>query len=309
MAQEVIKMLVIFKQVVVLLLFALIGCVLAKKKVINADHSSLLSALAVYVFLPCTAFNTFCSNFTVAYLSEKYPLILISTVMLVVLILLGKVLAKKLQPTGYDRAVYEYALIIANGSYMGYPLMQSLYGDQGLLDMMVFALPIFVYTYTLGYDLLTERTGKGFSIKRLLTPVVVAMLLGCIVGLTGIPMPDVITQVTSSAGGCLGPAGMLLLGIALAKFNPKELLKHKAVYIVTAMRLVVIPLLIFAVLKLLKMDYALLVAIMTYAMPSGLNVIVFPQLIGHDCTRGASLVLISTVLSLITIPLCLFFLT
>lgn len=302
-------MLVIFKQVAVLLLFALIGCFLVKKKIINPDHSSLLSSLAVYVFLPCTAFNTFCSNFTVTYLSEKYPLILVSLGLLVVLILLGKVLAKKLQPTGYDRAVYEYALIIANGSYMGYPLMQSLYGQEGLLDMMVFALPIFVYTYTLGYELLTEQTGKGFSWKRLLTPVTVAMLLGCVVGLVGIPMPGIITQATSSAAACLGPAGMLLLGIALAKFDSKELLAHKAVYIVTAMRLIVIPVAIFAVLKLLKLDFAMLVAIMTYAMPSGLNVIVFPQLIGHDCTRGAAVVLISTVLSLATIPLCLYFLT
>ena len=301
-------MLVILRQVAVLLLFALVGCILAKKKVLNADYSSLLSALAVYVFLPCTAFNTFCTNFTVTYLTEKYPLILVSLVLLILLILHGKFLAKKLQPTGYDRAVYEYSLIIANGSYMGYPLMQSLYGTQGLLDSLVFALPIFVYTYTMGYDLLTEQTGKGFKLKRLLTPVVVAMVLGCIVGLTGIPMPEIVTQATGSAAACLGPAGMLLLGIALSRFKVKELLVHKEVYVVTAMRLVVIPLVIFALLKLLKLEFAMLPALMTYAMPCGMNTIVFPQLIGHDCTRGAALVMISTILSLITIPLCMYFL-
>lgn len=306
-AEEVRIMLVILKQVVVLFLFALIGCVLVRKKMVNADHSGLLSALAVHVFLPCTAFNAFSSNFTVEYLTQKYPLVLVSAVILIVVIIMGKIIAKKLQPTGYDRAVYEYSLIIANGSYVGYPLMIGLYGTAYLLDMMLFAIPLTIYTYTLGYDLLTEQTGQKITLKRLLTPVVVAMILGCVVGLSGVVVPSVITQVTESAAACLGPAGMLLLGIALARFNPRELLAHKQVYIVTAMRLVIIPVAIFAVLKLLHLDFAILPAILSYAMPCGLNVIVFPKMIGHDCTRGAALVLISMVLSLVTIPLCLYF--
>jgi len=300
-------MLVIFKQVAVLFLFALVGCVLVRAKKLHADHSDMLSTLAVYVFLPCTAFNTFCSNFTVEYLTAKYPLILVSLVLLVVLVVFGKILAKKLQPTGYNRAVYEYSLIIANGSYFGYPLVTSLFGADALLDVLVFSIPTMFYTYTLGYELLTESNGHGFQLKRLLTPVVVAMLLGCVVGLTGIPVPDVITQVTTSAAGCLGPAGMLLLGIALGKFDFKELLGHKTVYAVVAVRLVVIPLFIFAAMKLLRLEFALMPALMTYAMPCGLNTIVFPQMIGHDCTRGAALVMISTVFALLTIPLCLHF--
>ena len=301
-------MLVIFNQVAVLALFTLIGCVLTKKKIVKSEQSSLLSALAVYVFLPCTAFSTFYTNFTVEYLSQKYPLVLVSTVLLTVLVIAGKIMAKKLQPTGYDRAVYEYSLIISNGSYMGCPLILSLYGSQALLDTMVYMIPLFVYTYTMAYDLLTEQTGKGFNLKRLLTPVMVAMTLGCVVGLTGIRLPAVITQVTSTASACMGPVAMILLGIALSEFHFKDLLGHKQVYIVTAMRLVIIPVAIFAVLKLLKLDFAILPAIVINAMPCGLNVIIFPKMIGHDCTRGAALVLISTVFSLITIPLCLYFL-
>ena len=300
-------MFVIFKQVAVLLLFALIGCVLVRTKKIDASHSDMLSTLAVYVFLPCTAFNTFGQNFTVEYLSEKYPLIIVSFFLLMLLILQGKLLSRKLQPTGYNRVVYEYSLIIANGSYFGYPLVTNLFGADALLDVMVFTIPVLVYTYTLGYELLTESGGHGFQLKRLITPVVVAMLLGCVVGLTGLEVPGLILQVTEPAAACLGPAGMLLLGIALGKFDFKELLGHKTVYVVVAMRLVVIPVIIFAALKLLHLDFALRPALMTYAMPCGLNTIVFPQMIGHDCTRGASLVLISTVLALITIPLCLHF--
>ena len=300
-------MLVILKQVIVLLLFALIGCVMAKKKMVNPEHSAILSSLAVHVFLPCAAFNTFCTNFTVAYISEKYHMILISTVIMLVLIVLGKVLAKKLQPTGYDRAVYEYSLIIANASFIGCPLILSLYGSAALLDMMIFMIPLFIYTYTLGYDLLTEQAGQPFKLKRLLTPVLIAMVLGCIVGLTGIPMPDVITQVTGTAGDCLGPVGMLLLGIALSELKPKELIAHKEVYIVTAMRLVIIPVAIALVLKLLGLDYILRPAVFYYSMPIGLNVIIFPKMVGHDCTKGAALVLVSTILSVITIPLCLYF--
>lgn len=306
MGAEVREMLVILKQVVILFAFALIGCVLGKKKVINVDHGGILSSLAVYVFLPCTAFNTFCANFTVEYLSQKYLLVLVSTAIMIVLILAAKVIAKKLQPTGYDRVVYEYTLIIPNTAYFGYPLVMSLFGSEAMLDMMMFGIPLTFFCYTLGYDMLTERTGQGFSLKRVLTPVVVAMLLGCVVGLTGVVLPSVITQATQSAAACLGPVGMLLLGVVLAKFNIKDLFVYKPVYIVTALRLVVIPLAVFAVLKLLRLEYMLLPAIATYAMPGGMNVIIFPQMIGHDCTRGAALVLISTALSVITIPICLY---
>jgi len=301
-------MLVIIKQIMVMALFALIGLVLTKKKTVNPDHSSMLSTLAVHVFLPCAAFNTFSTNFTVEYISEKYPMILISAVILLVLILFGKWLAKRLQPTGYDRAVYEYSLIISNASYIGCPLILGIYGSEALLDMMMFMIPALIYTYTLAYDLLTEKTGQPFRLKRLLTPVIVAMVLGCVAGLSGIRVPDVITQVTEAAGNCLGPVGMILLGISLAELNPKELLSHKAVYIVTAMRLVIIPVAVALILKLLGLHYILRPAVFYYAMPCGLNVIIFPKMIGHDCTRGAALVLVSTVLSLITIPLCLYFL-
>ncbi len=297
-------MLVIFKQVAVLFLFCLMGFILAKKKVADPEKGGLLSALAVYVFLPCTAFNTFSANFTPAYLREKYPLVLVATVILVLLILNAKVLTRKIQ--GYDRAVFEYSLIVPNASYVGLPLVQALYSQEAALDMLMFGLTLTMYTYTLGYDLLTQRSGGKFSPKRLLTPVTVAMLLGCIVGLTGFQTPDVITQVTGGASACLGPTGMLLLGMTVSQFRVKDLVMKWQIYPIIALRLVVLPTVIFGICKLLQADYALLPAICTYAMPCGLNSIVFPKLVGQDCTRGAGLVLVSTVLSLVTIPICLY---
>ena len=299
-------MLVIFKQVAVMLIFAIVGCFMAKKKIIDPDQGSILSRLAVYIFLPCATFNSFATNFTVKYFSEKYMLILVALALLIVVSLISHWLAKKLQPNGYDRLVYEYSMIIPNVSYVGYPMILSLFGSEALLDVIVFTLPMNVYCFTLGYDMLTEQMGQKISLKRLFPPVVIAMLLGAAVGLSGLKMPAMATQVTESAAACLGPVGMLLLGIAMAKFELKDLFTYKQVYIVTAMRLVVFPAAVFAVLKLLRLDYMLLPAIVTYAMPCGLNAIIFPQMTGHDCTRGAALVLISTVLCVITVPICVY---
>jgi predicted permease len=82
-------------------------------------------------------------------------------------------------------------------------------------------------------------------------------------------------------------------------------LANKKTYLIAAVRLVLAPLMIFGILKLCHLDFALTPAVMIYAMPCGMNSIIFPQLVGKDCRLGASTVLISTALSMLTIPLML----
>ena len=87
-----------------------------------------------------------------------------------------------------------------------------------------------------------------------------------------------------------------------------ELLGNKKVYIVCAIRLIAVPVLVWGLVKLSGLEFALIPAVILYAMPCGMNTIVFPKLVDQDCRSGAAIVLVSTAISLITIPLCLYFL-
>jgi len=299
---------VVFGKVLVLFIFILAGWLLSKSGLVDRSHSRILSALEVYVFLPCVSFNSFSQNCTLAYLSQKYPLILLSAVILSALWLLSHFAGKLFSKDAYERTVYAYSLLMPNYGFMGYALCGSLFGELALLDMMLFTLPLSVYVASAGFLSLTRRTGKDFKLRRLLTPSMIGILLGCLVGLPGIQLPSVITDVSQSAAGCMAPVAMLLTGIAISQFPLKELFRDKRNYLITAIRLIAVPLLLFGALKLLGLDSVLVTVMAAYAMPCGLNTVVYPKLIGENCKIGASLALISALASLITIPLCLNFL-
>lgn len=314
-------MVTVFEQVLILLVFCAVGFALAKAKITDPSHTKILSALEIYVFIPCLTFDNFAQNFTVEYLSDRYILLIVSVILLVLSYPLAMFLTRFFAKKSYERSLYHYILMIPNYGYIGYALCQGVYGDMGLLDMMIFVLLMGVYTNSIAYSTLTGGDGK-ISIKRIFSPAVYATILGCIVGISGLTLPAVLTDITGKAAACMAPVSMLLTGIVISEYKLKELLLRKKSYAVAAFRLVGIPVLIYGVLKLTCYGFTLLglsgvsasvvsvipYAVITYCMPCGMNTIVFPKMVGEDCKIGASTVLISTVAALITIPLCVTFL-
>ena len=181
-------------------------------------------------------------------------------------------------------------------------LVENLYGDKALTTFILFAFPFAVYTYSFGYMLLTE---SGTSFKRLFNPITCAILLGAVVGLIEIPIPDAALTVISSSSACVGPLAMLLTGISLSQFKIRELVGHKMTYVVCIIRLIVMPLVIFGLFKLLRLEALLPYAVLMASMPTGLNTIVFPKLVGQDCKTGARLAFLTHLFSCLTIPVWL----
>lgn len=295
----------LIENVAVLLIFGVIGWFLGKRHILTSQNLKLLSVLEVWVFLPCNSLQSFSRNFTVAYISERYPLIIVSVIVLVSLMALNAIVIPKIIKTGgtYRQHVLQYSLTVANFGYMGYALIQGAYGDLMLLNAQVFALPMSIYTSTEGYRLLTN-SGK-VSLKKLISPMIVAIFIGCILGLTGIQMPRVLADVVSKGSACMGPISMLLAGITVSDYPLDHILKDKQAYVVSFLRLLVIPLVLCLLLSRVCPREIVLVAVLLYAMPCGLNTIVYPRMIGEDCRPGASMALISTVASLATIPICI----
>jgi predicted permease len=200
----------------------------------------------------------------------------------------------------YERKVYRYSLIIANYGYMGYALAESLLGPVKLMNVMMFALPLSVYTYTVGFSSLTKRK---LSLRKLINPVNISMLLGIAVGLCGISVPTVITEAAGKASSCMAPISMLMAGIVISEFRLSDLLRKPQYYALVELRLAGIPLLLGGTLTLLGNPNIVEAAVVLLAMPCGLNTIVFPKIVGENCEIGAGLAFISNILACITIPL------
>ena len=302
---------IVINQVAALFIFAIIGYVLAKTNIVNRAHSKILSVLGVYVFMPAKFFKTFAANCTPYYISTKYVYWIISIVVLILLVLISKQVAKLFSKDKYERNVFQYTMTVPNFGYMGYVLAEAIYGSETLTNVMMLGLPISIYTNTEGYRMLTG-TG-GFSAEKIFNPMFIATVVGCIWGYFGLPLPEggLADAVLTSASGCAGAVSMLLMGIVVAEQKLLSIITDFRIYITVAIRLFVIPGLVggafFVIMPLLGFSAdatreLVKYSLMIFAMPCGLNTIVFPKLVQKDCKLGAGFALISVAASLFSIP-------
>jgi predicted permease len=238
----------------------------------------------------------------VEYLSQKYPLVLISVVFVVTMMLVGIPVSKLLSKDPYQQSIYKYSMVTPNYGYVGYALAGSIFGDEMLLNVMMFALPLSIYTYTIGYCMLTR---SKVSWKKLMSPANIALLLGAVVGLLDIPMPSLVTSFLGKASGCMGPISMLLTGMVIAEYKLIEMFTNKVVYLLGALRLLIIPIATAGLLVLLGMKELMPPVLVILSVPCGMNTIVFPKLVGEDCKTGAALTCVTSILCCLTIPFCL----
>ena len=293
-------MVIVFEQVIVLFLFAVAGYALCKFNIVNSGHSQILSKLLVYIFLPCNIIKTFASNFKQQYVIANYRIIISSIIIILLLSISMHFVAKVFSKNDYDRKVYEYSLIIPNYGYMGYALAESLLGSKGLMNLMMFAIPVSCYVYIFGFSNLTKRP---LALKKLANPVIISMLFGMAIGLSNIELPSFVYSLLTKSSSCMAPASMLLAGIVVSEFSLGSMLRKKTIYTLVFLRLILLPIIIGAISSPLFGIETTQAAILLYAMPCGLNTIVFPKLVNENCEIGAGLAFVSNILACISIPL------
>lgn len=298
-------MTVIFSSIANLLLFVVIGYVLAKAGKVSTEHAKILSALSVWVFLPCKMFRGFSSTFNREYLSTKYSILLASLAILVISVTTASILVPKFVKEKKDRPIIKYSVLISNYGYIGYALCESVFGTAAMSDMMFAALPFSFYVYTEGYRMLTGQ--DKISLKRMINPIFVAILIGCIFGITGFTLPPVLDKITVDASACMAPVSMLLAGITVSEFPVREMLSDKRVYAVTFIKMIVFPLLVIAILSPILPKSFVIPISMLFLVPCGLNTIVFPKMVGGNYKLGASIAFVSIIVSIFTMPICLAF--
>ena len=295
----------LLKQQMVLYIFIIAGVVLGRWRKDMAQKSGLLSFLIANLLLPCKQFLSFSRNFTVDYLKNNYVTVFIAIGILILLVISGDLIGKLLTKDKYQRKVYKYSIAVANYAYFGYVLVENVLGEAAMNDMMVFCIPIAIYCYTFGVGLLMD---KKPSLKSILNPTTIAIVLGITCGLTGFSLPDVVTTVASNAGAAVGPVSMLLVGLVLSGFTLKQLIPSWGSWGFCVFRLLVIPAAVFGICKGLSLFMTLPAsvypsAVIMASMPCGLNPVIYPKLIGKDCSLGAKLIPMTAILSIFTIPL------
>jgi predicted permease len=208
----------------------------------------------------------------------------------------------------YIQKIYTYGLSFANFGFMGNAVVKSLFPDV-FFEYLIFTLPLWILIYIWGVpSLLIASPDKKHSFKESLksfvNPMFIAMLIGMVIGLLKINLPDWTMSLINVSGDCMSPIAMILTGVVVSSISLKKTFTNLSIYIVSIVRLVIMPLIFIGVAYFFEIpDTIYICAICSLAMPLGLNTIVIPSALGKDTTVAAGMAVISHLLSCITIPL------
>lgn len=293
---------IIFLQMLVLFAFIAIGYTLKKFGKLSEAFNKGVSNLLVYILVPFLIFESMSKNFKIDVLWEKKDILLISVLMLLAFLLIAFVYSRVLTKNRDTRDIYMYSFSFPNSGYFGNPLVLAIFGELMLFDYIIFTIPFLILTYTFG--IYTLDPNKTFQLKKLINPIIIALVLGMIVGALNIKIPQPVSTVISMGSNCMAPMAMILTGVVFASKDLKSMLSNPKVYIACITKMLVLPLIVVIIMSRFKIPENVAALIVpTLTLPTGMNSIVFPEANGGDCKTGAQLCLISTVLCLIAFPL------
>lgn len=293
-----------------ILLFLVVGFALNRLHILPKGAGAGISRLDTMLFLPAMVIYTNMTEFRLADVGSYSQVVLLGCLLWAIIALISFPIAKKLaNGNPLDRGVYLYGLCFPNTSAVGTPLALALLGTAGLFQYNLFILPFVIMTYAWGMGLFLEMERKS-PLKRFLTnllnPIFISMVIGLTLGaLNGAAwMPALVTGLLSDLGACYVPVSLLLVGYTIAEYPIGEVFQRPRSYIFSLLRLLVFPLLALVLAKLFGASlFVATLVVLAFAGPSGMNVVVFPASYGQDCKTGASIVLLSCLGSVLTVPL------
>lgn len=292
---------------ITMFLFVFIGFLVSKCNVAPKNTGIVLSKVENYIFMPAQVFVTFMTYCTVESLTANYRFTLFSILCIAISLLMGYPLSYLLCRDGKNRGIYRYALVFANYGYLGNSVVPQILGQEYLYPYLLFTLPINLTAYLWGMgQMMPAGVEKTNPLKRLLNPVIIALLSGAVVGLTGIGkfLPSFVVGTLNDLSACMGPLAMILTGFIIGGYDWKELLQDKKVYVMTFLRLTVLPAILVAVVYFLGGDHQVLTMVLiAFGAALGMNTVIFTAAYGGDTKPGASMAMISHVGAVITVPL------
>ena len=294
-------------QTAYLFAFIFLGYILGKFSLIPKDSATVLARLENLIFMPCLVMGTFIENFRVKRLATATNVLIASAVIIAIAIPIGILISKLLTKNKYLQNIYTYGLCFANFGFMGNAVVNVLFPDI-FLEYIIFTLPLWIMIYVWAVpNLLMDDGGEKHTVKQrlkaLTNPMFIAMLVGAVIGLIEIPIPEWAFRVVTVAGECMSPIAMMLTGITVSAISIRKTLSNSHIYILTFMRLVLIPAVFVLIGKLLGLSNSVFIcALCALSMPLGLNTIVIPSAYGKDVSVAAGMAIISHFFSCITIP-------
>ena len=292
--------LILIRQILQMFLLAGIGFLLFRCGKITREGSRTIGNILIYVSLPAVIINGFLVERTAEHVYGLLWSAAASFVLLLVSVLVSHFVFRK-DPVG------AFASSFSNPGFFGIPLVIAALGEGAVFYAAPFIALLNIGQWTYGVSRLNgQPVLQGLQPKKLIrAPFVIALLVGVALFALQLPLPEIISGGLRTVAGLNTPLAMFTVGIYLAQTDIPGMLKRKSLGLISAVRLLAIPLIALLLLWLLpeRMQEMRTVLLICAACPVGSNVAVYAQLYGKDYPYAVETVVFSTVLSLASIPL------
>ena len=292
--------------VAVLLLVALPGYIMIKKKMLSEGSIAEFSKVLLYVSQTCLAIYTFLqTEFSAEKLLELGIFALLSFgIMLIMLIGTYLVLRKKCEEPIYR--IMTIATTFANCGFFGIPIIEALLGEAAselIVYTTIFSLVMNVAGWTVGSAIISQNA-KYMSVKKIfLNPATISVAVALVLFIFSVPVEPNIGNMIGVTGRMATPLSMVIMGMRLGTMKLSSLFKDVKVYITVAVKMFVMPLVAFAIVYFLPLSAGVKMTFyIVSACPTASVVLNFSELVGEGQKEAASMVLASTILSIVTMP-------
>ncbi len=297
--------LLLFQKIASLFLCLGAGFLLVKLKLLKSTDSRILTILCIYLILPCVIIQAFQLELTAEVRQGFVFALVLSLVVNIVLILLAKALGKALKLSAIEQA----ALIYSNATNLNFPLIIAIMGNEWIIYASAYVCVQLVMVWTIGVSLISGQNSASWK-KILFNCNLISVVIGILLMVTGIRLPKIVAEAMSLTSPMLGPLSMIMIGMLLAGIDLKAAFTDKRVYLVTFLKLIVVPGIVLLLMKLcgaadmvgkgVSLTYLVFLAVIA---PTGVIVPQLAQLYDRDAEHAGTINVVTTLLCIATMPL------
>lgn len=282
-------------------LLIMTGFLLRKFGFITDAGKKSITDILLYAILPCNIIKAFTTELGTDHWNDFAILLAIAIFVQIMALFICRFMYNRRNPG--EKEVYQYATVCSNSGFLGNPMSEGVFGDTGLLFASVFLLPQRVVMWTAGVSYFTKETDKKKAYKKILThPSMIATYLGFIIMIFHITIPSPIYKAVLSLSNCTTAMTMMYIGTILVGVDFKSLITLKQLYY-NLIRLVLMPLVIYIGCHLLQVDPLITgVSVLLTSMPAGSTTSLLAAKYEADEISAAKCVVLSTLFSIIAIP-------
>lgn len=209
------------------------------------------------------------------------------------------------QRDSYLNGQLRFMTTFGNVTFIGFPAVSAIFGPRALFYAAVLTIPFNLLMYTIGEVFISgDKARSAIRPKRVLSPCVIAASITVVLAFFHFDTPPLVCRFFHLVGDMTIPVALLIVGSTLATMPWRAMLGSRFAYAASAVRLLLVPAVVWGVLRVLQVDpFTLQVAVVLSGMPVGVNGVMFCLKYNRDERLMAQTIFLSTALSMLTIPL------